>query len=101
MNDGKNAQIGDLAAELSHQVNNPLAVAVACAATVERLVTELNPEHATESQRSDLVEVLGDLRHALERIRLVVRNINTLSFKHTVPPPSELLGDPFPAAQKK
>lgn len=91
--------VSDLAAELAHQVNNPLAVVIASMSALQRLVHELAVPHANPAQLEELHEILSDVDKGLVRIRTVVRSLGELSFK-LEPATERLLGDPFPASKK-
>jgi signal transduction histidine kinase len=76
------ASAGTLAAGVAHEINNPLAVAIA---NLE-FVTEQLSEHArgardTEPTRrvATLLEPMRDTREALERIRDIVRDVKLFS----------------------
>ena len=93
-----NTTVAALAAELAHQVNNPLAVVIASVGSLERLTEQIASGQAGEDDRTELAEVLGDINKGLTRIRTVVANLNTLAFR--IVEKENLLGDPFPAKNR-
>lgn len=90
--------VANLASELAHQVNNPLAVVIACVGSLERLTEQLASGQASAEDKNELAEVLSDINQGLTRIRSVVANLNTLAFR--IVEREHLLGDPFPAKSR-
>jgi len=87
------AEIAALSAELSHHVNNPLAVVMASLPTLERITRELSAAHASPEENAELNEVLSDVKLGLLRISRVVQKLTQLSFR--ISRPENLLGSPF------
>lgn len=87
------AEIAALSAELSHHVNNPLAVVMASMPTLERISRDLAAAHASMEERAELDEVLSDVKLGLLRISRVVQKLTQLSFR--LSRPENLLGSPF------
>ncbi|HET9622099.1 MAG TPA: response regulator [Kofleriaceae bacterium] len=68
------ASMGRLAAAVGHEINNPLMYAFG---NVENLLGRV---HAGElPSRGELLEVLPDVQDGLDRIRVIVRDLQTLS----------------------
>jgi signal transduction histidine kinase len=86
-------QVATLSGELSHHVNNPLAILMAGLATVERISRDLATQHSNSSEQEELKEVLEDMHIGIKRIAKVVQHLNTLSFR--LKQPTHLLGNPF------
>ena len=70
------ASLGTLAAGVAHEINNPLGAAVANLGYLSGLVPELP---LPERDKSDIAETLADSREALDRVRVIVRDLKTLS----------------------
>jgi signal transduction histidine kinase len=76
------ASAGTLAAGVAHEINNPLAVAIANLEFVADLLAQYaaKARSAEESRRiAALLEPMGDTREALERIRDIVRDVKLFS----------------------
>jgi hypothetical protein len=86
-------EITTLASELSHHVNNPLAVVMASMGSLERLTREVTAASANQEQREELENIISDMQQGLSRIAQVVSRLNKLSFQITRR--KDLLGDPF------
>ncbi len=67
------AHLGQIAATMSHEINNPLAVIRSCAAWIA--------EYAAQNPEPDLVEVAADLELASERIGGFVEQMSGFSRK--------------------
>jgi signal transduction histidine kinase len=70
------ASAGTLAAGVAHEINNPLAVAVANLEFVSDLLVDDGTPSALAKR---IVEAVGDAREALDRIRMIVRDVKLFS----------------------
>ena len=72
------ASVGTLAAGVAHEVNNPLAFV---AANVEYLIGEVSnaAQAPAAAHFDDMVEVMGEVRLGVDRIRRIVRSLKTFA----------------------
>ncbi|QDF02511.1 sensor histidine kinase [Myxococcus xanthus] len=69
--------LGRIAAGVGHEINNPLAFILS---NLEYIHQELQQkEHLSEQDRQEVLEALAETRDGAERIRLIVRDLQTLS----------------------
>ncbi|MBU8896440.1 histidine kinase [Corallococcus sp. H22C18031201] len=69
--------LGRIAAGVGHEINNPLAFILS---NLEYIHQELQQkERLTEQDRQEILEALAETRDGAERIRLIVRDLQTLS----------------------
>ncbi|WP_141588343.1 MULTISPECIES: sensor histidine kinase [unclassified Myxococcus] len=69
--------LGRIAAGVGHEINNPLAFILS---NLEYIHQELQQkEHLSERDRQEVLEALAETRDGAERIRLIVRDLQTLS----------------------
>lgn len=77
------ASVGTLAAGVAHEINNPLAAAMANLDYLREGVAVLEAERPTAERaewlRARFVEPLADAQEAAERVRRIVRDLTTLS----------------------
>ncbi len=78
------ALLGQLAAGVAHEVNNPLAVVKA---NLEYVAAEVQPRPDSSATPAELGELFSDTASALERIRLVV--VQLKAFAQEAPPARE------------
>jgi signal transduction histidine kinase len=71
------ASIGRLAAGVAHEINTPLAAAIANMALVAEELPRLLRED--DPRRAFIKDALGDAREAAERVRIIVRDLKTFS----------------------
>jgi signal transduction histidine kinase len=86
-------ELASLARELSHHVNNPLAVAISSLHTLERLTLEMASRCASDTERQELEEMLADTKASLDRLGMVARRLTSLSYQMSRN--GHVLGDPF------
>ncbi|QRN96781.1 HAMP domain-containing protein [Archangium violaceum] len=72
------ATIGQLAAGVGHEINNPLAFVLSNLNYAQQVVTDLDAA-PTEVERRELLESLAEAREGAERVRLIVRDLKMLS----------------------
>ncbi|WP_342378722.1 ATP-binding protein [Myxococcus stipitatus] len=69
--------LGRIAAGVGHEINNPLAFILS---NLEYIHQELQQkEELAEQERQEVLEALAETRDGAERIRLIVRDLQTLS----------------------
>ncbi|NNC21298.1 histidine kinase [Corallococcus exiguus] len=69
--------LGRIAAGVGHEINNPLAFILS---NLEYIHQELQQkERLSEQDRQEILEALAETRDGAERIRLIVRDLQTLS----------------------
>ncbi|WP_338870705.1 sensor histidine kinase [Myxococcus stipitatus] len=69
--------LGRIAAGVGHEINNPLAFILS---NLEYIHQELQQkEELSEQERQEVLEALAETRDGAERIRLIVRDLQTLS----------------------
>ncbi len=68
--------IGRVAASVGHEINNPLSYVMA---NVDHIAEALSEPETLEAARGPLVEVAGEARSGLARIRVIVRDLQTLT----------------------
>ena len=71
--------VGILAAGVAHEINNPLAAAMANLEVASKLVADLRLAPGAASSLVELDEVLTDVREGAERVRLIVRDLKIFS----------------------
>ncbi len=72
------ASLGTLAAGVAHEINNPLAVVTANVQFLNEDLLTLIPAGRTD-KRIEAIEMLSDARSGADRIRRIVRDLNTFS----------------------
>ncbi|WP_263452279.1 sensor histidine kinase [Hyalangium gracile] len=72
------ASIGQLAAGVGHEINNPLSYVLS---NLHYLQKELTRHQASfpEDARAELMEVVGEARDGAERVRLIVKDLKELA----------------------
>jgi two-component system, NtrC family, sensor kinase len=70
------ASIGMLAAGVAHEINNPLAFV---SSNLGFIQNELRQLEQPEDVRSDLLEAVAEAREGAERMRLIVKSLQSLS----------------------
>ena len=73
------ASIGTIAASVAHEINNPLAYALANLEIVIRALADKASGSWTEAARPSMELALADTREGLLRIRSIVRDLRTFS----------------------
>jgi PAS domain S-box-containing protein len=76
------ASVGMLAAGVAHEINNPLAYVTSNLAHLVEQLPELGSK-LSPAKMSELTEVLAETQHGAERIRLIVRDLQTFSREST------------------
>ncbi|WNG44561.1 histidine kinase [Archangium minus] len=72
------ATIGQLAAGLGHEINNPLAFIIGNLDYVQQQLVR-TAGTSTPEEHQELLEALADARDGAERVRLIVRDLKVLS----------------------
>ena len=73
------ASLGTIAASVAHEINNPLAYAIANLELVTRLLAEETSGPGSVAWRAALAHALADSSDGLSRIRSIVRDLRTFS----------------------
>ena len=73
------ASLGTIAASVAHEINNPLAYALANLELVTGALTDEASGSGTAASRASLAPALADIRDGLLRIRSIVRDLRTFS----------------------